>query len=280
MILIAFLVGINCSLVGGFLLIRKQVMIGDAISHAVLPGIVLSFLLSGSLHPVMLLGGAIIAGIVAVLLINFFNKKVQTGSEEAIGFVFTSFFAVGLLLSSLYANKADLDVECVLYGNLVMAPLNVWIWRGVVLGPKAVYLLLGLLIFNLVVISIFYKRLLLMSFDENYAKILGCKVFVWDYVLMVLVAITLTLVFKFVGGVLAIAFLVIPTATGYLLTVQLSRLLFLAYATVFCMAWGGYKLAFITNGSVVGSMVTIGGGLFVLAFIQAKYKKKSKAIMS
>ena len=123
-ILTGCLVAIPCALLGSFLMLRKMVMIGDAISHAVLPGIVISFLFTQSLSSPWLLFGASITGIFATVLIEFFKKKARLQNDASIGITFTWLFALGVIFISLFANNVDLDLDCVLFGQIEFIALS------------------------------------------------------------------------------------------------------------------------------------------------------------
>src|SRR3990170_8563959 len=140
-ILTAALVSTSCALLGCFLVLRKMAMVGDAISHAVLPGIVLAFLISGSRDSITMLVGAGLIGIVTTFLIEFLHKKAKLQTDASIGVTFTWLFAVGVVLISLFAGQVDLDQDCVLYGEIAYVPLDLWITgNGTIMGPRALYI--------------------------------------------------------------------------------------------------------------------------------------------
>src|SRR5687768_18460531 len=170
-ILTAALVSVSCALLGCFLILRKMAMVGDAISHAVLPGIVLAFLISGSRDSFTMLIGAGLIGIVTTFLIEFLHKKARLQTDASIGVTFTWLFAVGVVLISLFAGKVDLDQDCVLYGEIAYVPLDViFTPDGENIGPKAIYVMSFILIGIVIFISLFFKELFLTTFDPAYAK--------------------------------------------------------------------------------------------------------------
>ena len=141
-ILTGTLVSISCGLLGCYLVLRKVAMIGDAIAHSLLPGIVGMFLLSGSRNPITMLIGAMLVGIFTTFVIEFLQRRIHLQSDASIGVVFTSFFAVGIIMISLYAHKVDLDQDCVLYGEISSVPLDLWITEsGMNMGPRVLYIL-------------------------------------------------------------------------------------------------------------------------------------------
>lgn len=269
---IASLVAINCTLIGSFLVVRKQAMLGDAIAHTALLGIVLAFLVSNSMHPFIILTGAIIAGIASTLLVSILHRQLGTSTDMAINITFSTFFSLAIILIMLYTEKVDLDLECVLYGQLPMMPFDVWLYKGYNLGPKAIYLLLALLLANISFVTLCYPMLMLTSFDPMFATIMGVNTKLWHYSLMVMAAVTTVITYKIVGSVLVLAFLVIPTITVYLLTSNFLKMLVYACILSMYIALGGYALAFLCNASVSGGMVIVASLFFALAFGTYRYK--------
>ncbi len=137
-ILTASLVACSCSLLGCFLVLRRMAMIGDAISHSVLPGIVIAFLISGSRDSFFMMLGASVIGLLTVFLIQWFNQS-GVQSDASIGVVFTALFALGVLLVSVFTRQVDLDLDCVLYGEIIQVPWETIQAFGIDIGPKAVW---------------------------------------------------------------------------------------------------------------------------------------------
>ena len=143
-IVTGFLVASSTGMLGNLLLLRRMSMMGDALSHAVLPGIVIAYLISGSRASVPLFLGAIIMGIITTLLIQFFSSKGKMQADAAMGTVFTFLFAVGVILVTKYAGEADIDADCVLHGEIAFVPLQTSSFLGLSV-PSPVWTLLGLL---------------------------------------------------------------------------------------------------------------------------------------
>src|SRR6188768_2355817 len=159
-IVTACLVASSCALLGCFLILRKMAMVGNAVSHAVLPGIVIAFLISGSRDSMTMLIGAGMIGVLTTFLIEFFHKKAKLQTDASIGVTFTWLFAVGVVLISLFAGKVDLDQDCVLYGEIAYVPLDVVISdAGKNLGPRAIYIMSLVLIVVILFIVLGYKEL-------------------------------------------------------------------------------------------------------------------------
>jgi manganese/zinc/iron transport system permease protein len=267
-ILTASLISCSCALLGCYLILRKMAMVGDAISHAVLPGIVIAFLLSGSRDSFTMLLGAGVLGIITTFLIEFFHKKARLQTDASIGVTFTWLFAIGVVLISLFAGKVDLDQDCVLYGEIAYVPLDVIITQGgTVLGPKAIYVSGFILLLILLFVSIGYKELFLTTFDPAFASAIGISTTVWHYALMGAVSITTVASFESVGAILVVALLIAPAATAYLLTDNLKYMMALACLLGMLASVGGYYLAVWLDGSIAGAIASVAGVLFGLAMM-------------
>jgi manganese/zinc/iron transport system permease protein len=267
-ILTASLVSVSCALLGCFLILRKMAMVGDAISHAVLPGIVIAFLLSGSRDSTTMLLGAGLIGILTTFLIEFFHKKARLQSDASIGVTFTWLFAVGVVLVTVFASKVDLDQDCVLYGEIAYVPLDVLLTdNGINLGPRALYIMSFILIAVLLFIIIGYKELFLTTFDPAYAQAIGISVTLWHYLLMGAVSATTVASFESVGAILVVALMIGPAATAYLLTDDFKRMLLYASLTGIVSSILGFYFAVWLDGSIAGGIAMMTGVLFGLAMM-------------
>ncbi len=269
-ILTASMFSISCGLLGSFLILRKMAMLGDAISHAVLPGIVIAFLLTGSRDSMEMIAGAALLGIFTTFIIEFFHKRARLQTDAAIGVTFTWMFALGVILISVFAGQIDIDQDCVLYGEIAYVPLDLWITDGgQVLGPRALYVSAAVLIINVVFLLIGYKHLYLTTFDASFAATIGVSVSLWNYLLMGAVSMTTVAAFESVGAILVVALLVAPAATAYLLTEQMKRMLLYTVVISIIISIAGYYLAVAIDGSIAGAMVAVAGLLFALVLLFA-----------
>jgi manganese/zinc/iron transport system permease protein len=268
-ILTGSLVAVTSGLLGCFLILRKMAMVGDAISHAVLPGIAIAFLVSGSRSSVPMLIGAALFGILCTMLIELFHKKAKLQEDASIGISFTWLFAIGVILITFFADKVDLDQECVLYGEIAFVAFETWM--GI---PTAVWLLGSLFILILLLLQFGYKGLYLTTFDPDYARTIGVSVALWHYILMGSVSFTTVMSFESVGAILVVAFLIVPGATAYLLTHRLRTMLWLSVATGMIGSVAGYYMAVWMNASISGAMVTVLGIEFTIAFFISLRRKK------
>ena len=267
-ILTASLVSMSCALLGCFLILRKMAMVGDAISHAVLPGIVIAFLVSGSRDSVTMLAGAGLIGIVTTFLIEFLHKKAKLQTDASIGVTFTWLFAIGVVLISLFAGKVDLDQDCVLYGEIAYVPLDLIITGdGIILGPRALYIVGTILAIIIIFILTGYKELFLTTFDPAYATAIGISTTLWHYLLMGAVSATTVASFESVGAILVVALLIAPAASAYLLTDNFKWMLCIACLIGVLSSITGYYLAVWLDGSIAGAVASMTGVFFATALL-------------
>ncbi len=267
--LMGFFVATACGLVGNYLILRRMALVGDAISHSVLPGLAIGFLLANSRNSTVMFLGALGAGLVTTFIIELIHRKSRVKQDAAIGITFSSLFALGVIIISLYASKVDLDQECVLYGEIGNVPLEIpYLHLGsLILGPATVFRMGLVALVVTVLILLFYKELLISSFDPGLAVSVGINATFIHYSLMAALSVVVVSAFESVGAILVIAMLVLPGATASLLS---RRLPFLFVLTVLHAALSsvlGVHLGLWLQCSIAGAMVVAGAVLFGLAWI-------------
>jgi len=260
----ASLVAISCSLVGVFLILRRMSLIGDAISHSVLLGIVLAYLITGSRSMVAMMIGATLIGLITAWLSSALHRLGNLQADASIGIIFTWFFAMGVILISLYAGQVDLDQECVLYGEIAFAPFDTLVWGETDIGPRAFWMILIVFLFNLALILFAFERFKLVAFHPALAVSLGVSVSFWHYLLMTMVSLTTVASFDAVGAILVVALLVIPASSAYLVATSLKGMLWLAAAYAQVSVLLGYGVAVILDSSIAASIVVMAGVLLMV----------------
>ncbi|HMQ30455.1 MAG TPA: iron chelate uptake ABC transporter family permease subunit [Chloroflexaceae bacterium] len=266
--LIAVVVAAACALPGVFLVLRRMAMLSDAISHTVLLGIVLGYFATRDLASPLLFVGAVAMGVVTVSLVELLNRTRLVKEDAAIGLVFPALFSLAVILISRYADNVHLDIDSVLLGELAFAPFD----RLAVLGldlPRALVVGGATLLANLLLVALFYKELKLSTFDAGLAAALGFAPALVHYGLMTMVSITAVGAFDAVGSILVIALMVAPPAAAYLLTDRLPTMLGLSVAIGAASALAGYWVARWLNVSIAGSMASMTGVAFLLAYLLA-----------
>ncbi|MFN0134316.1 MAG: metal ABC transporter permease [Phycisphaerales bacterium] len=259
---------VACGLVGCFLVLRRMSLLGDAISHAILPGLAVAFLLSGSRAPLPMLAGAMVVGVLTAVLSSSLSRWGRVAADASMGVVFTTLFAIGVILITFVARDVDLDPGCVLYGVIEFSPYDVVRVAGVEL-PRSFVWLGAVLAVNVGLIAVFFKELKIVCFDPYLATTMGISAAAVHYGLMTAVAATSVASFESVGSILVVAMLVTPGATAHLLTDRLSRMLWIAAALGALCAVAGYALAVWLNTSVAGMIATVSMALFMLTALAA-----------
>lgn len=238
--------GILCalasSLLGNFLVLRRLSLLGDAISHAVLPGLAIAFLISDSRSSWAMFVGAAAVGLLTAFFTEWVRGAGKVDEGASMGVVFTSLFALGLVLIVYTADRVDLDPNCVLFGSIESVPLDTWQFPGWEI-PRAVVILSGVTLLNLAFVLIFYKELKLTAFDPDLAKTLGVSPVWMHYGLMCLVAVTAVACFESVGSVLVVAMLVVPAAAAWMLTDRLGWMMTLSAGLAIVSATTGHLSA-------------------------------------
>jgi manganese/zinc/iron transport system permease protein len=265
-ILTGALVASACGFLGCFLILRRLAMVGDAISHAILPGIVIAFLINGSRNSFAMLLGAAALGLITTLVIQSLHRT-GVSADAAISVTFTALFSLGVILISLFTRQVDLDVDCVLYGEIAYVPWDRWQPLGIDFGPRAVWIVGAAFLWSLVIVLLGYKQFKLCSFDPVLAATLGIPVTLFHYLLMGLVSVTTVASFESVGAILVVAMLIVPAATAYLLTNRLYNMLVLSIVTGIASSIGGYFIAQSLDASIAGCITLMAALLFVLAFL-------------
>lgn len=266
--LMGFLVTTACGLIGNFLILRRMALLGDAISHSVLPGIAIAFLLTESRQNWAMFIGALAAGVATTVVIEVIHRRTRVKQDAAIGIVFTTLFAIGVILISLFAGQIDLDTDCVLYGEIAFVAQEQFVTvGGREIAPQSVAMM-GLVAVGVVVlIMLFYKQLLVSSFDPGLGASLGINQTAVHYSLMCGLSVVVVSAFQSVGAILVIAMLILPGATAYLLSHRLPVMLGLSVIHSLLSSVIGMHLDIWLNCSMAAAMVVAGGALFTLAWI-------------
>lgn len=266
--LIAMVVATACALPGVFLVLRQMAMMSDAISHTVLLGIVLMFFAIQTLDSPLLILGAAVMGVITVSLTELLNRTRLVKHDAAIALVFPALFSIAVILISRFARGVHLDADAVLLGELAFAPFDRMVIFGLDL-PHALAVMGGILLLNIVGITLFYKELKLATFDAGLAAALGFSPALIHYGLMAMVSITAVGAFDAVGSILVVALMVTPAAAAYLLTDQLKRMLIYSVIIGIISAIGGYWMARWFDANIAGSMATVTGVVFLVIFLVA-----------
>ena len=289
-VLIAAFAGMACALPGNFLVLRKQALIGDAISHVVLPGIVVAYLLTGQVSTWPMMLGAAGAAVISVVLIEMIRRLGRIEYGAAMGVIFTTMFAAGvLLLEQSDTSRVHLDVEHALFGNLETL---IWLqsdgWGSLLdpvslaqLPPQFFRMVIAFFVISIFT-YIFWRPLILISFDEAYARTIGTQATVIGFLLVVLAAMAAVAAFDAVGSIIVIAMILCPPATARLLTNDIKTQVFLSLilalgATLIGYGAAGYLplwLGYSNTLSAAGMIATVSGLLLAFSAIYGRHRKR------
>jgi len=274
--LIAVIVSAACALPGVFLVLRKMSMMSDSITHTILLGIVLAFFLTEDLSSPLLIAGAALMGVATVWLTETLMNTRLMSEDSAVGIVFPLLFSIAIILITRYAGSVHLDTDSVLLGELAFAPFDRMVVFGVDIGAKAIYTSGALLLINVILITMFYKELKIVTFDPMLASLLGFSPGLVHYGLMTLVSLTAVGAFEAVGSVLVVAFMIGPPLTAYLLTDELKKMLLLSAGFGALSGILGYHAALLPDVSIAGGMAVTTGLIFAVVFIFAPKRLQSR----
>ncbi|NES24040.1 MAG: metal ABC transporter permease [Symploca sp. SIO3E6] len=249
-IVTAVLVGIVCASVGSYLMVQRLALLGDAISHSVLPGLAIAFIIGADLFL-----GAFIAGIFSTVVITWIRTRSPIKEDAAMGIVFSAFFALGITLITIVQKDNKIDLNHFLFGNILSVSQedvrNTAIIAGIVLA----------------IVVLLYKELMYYTFDPLGAKAAGLPTNLLDFGLMILIALTIVASLQAVGVILVLAMLIIPGATAYLLVKRLHQMMILGSAIGVVASISGMYLSYFFNLPSGPAIVLVAFGLFMLAFL-------------
>lgn len=249
-ILVSGLIGGVCAFLSCFITLRGWSLMGDALSHSVVPGVAVAYIFK-----LPFAAGAFLTGLLAAIGMGFVKQKTALREDAVIGIVFTSFFAAGLLLISLF--PANVDLITIVLGN-ILAISDADIWQVVIVSAV-----------TLVVLGFKWRDLMLYCFDPNQARALGLNVRVLHFTLLTLLSATAVAALQTVGACLVVAVLVTPGATAYLLTDRFGKMIFIATAIGVVTSLIGAYASYFFDGSTGGCIVTLQTLVFLAAFVFA-----------
>ena len=255
-----------CCLLGPFLVLRRVALLGDAVSHSVLPGIVLVYVLAGTRAPLPVIVGAALFGIVCVLGVEALRGTGLVKSDAAIALVFPTLFALGVLGINHYAADIHLDLDSTIYGEIAFVPFSPVILAGIEM-PSALVSLTVVALVNLTLIVAFWKELKVTTFDPGFARTIGISPTLVSRLILVAVAVTAVTAFEAVGAILVITLLIVPAAAAYLLTDRLWLMVAVSVAVGWLAAIAGHQAAIAFDTSIAGAMGVVATICFTVALL-------------
>lgn len=263
-VLVAGLTATACGLLGPFLVLRRMALLSDAVSHAVLPGIVAVWLIGHTRAPLPVVAGAAVFAVLCVLGIDALRASGLVASDAAIALVFPALFSLGVLGVTRYADGIHLDLDSTIYGEIAFVPFDTTAVAGVEL-PRAGITLAVVVALNVVLVTLLWKELKVTTFDPAFAASVRLRPVLLTRLLLVAVAVTAVAAFEAVGAILVVTMLIVPAATAYLLTERLTVMVGLTVAVGWVGAVAGHRIAVAFDSSIAGAMGLVCAACFVVA---------------
>jgi len=272
------LVATAAGLLGPFLVLRRVALLSDAVSHAVLPGIVAVWLVAHTRAPLPVIAGAAVFAIVCVLAIDALKSTGLVKSDAAIGLVFPALFSLGVLGITQYADDIHLDLDATIYGEIAFTPFQTLTLLGTEI-PRAIVTMGAIALANLGLVTLLWKELKATSFDPAFARSIGIPPVWISRLLLVAVAITAVSAFESVGAILVVTLIIVPASTAYLLTNRLWAMIAITVAIGWIAAVAGHSTALALDASIAGAMGLTTAACFVLALVASpRYGLAARAI--
>jgi manganese/iron transport system permease protein len=249
-LIIAIIVGIICAVVGSYLMVQRLALLGDAISHSVLPGLAIAFILD-----INIFIGAFVAGLISTVCINIIRNNSKIKEDAAMGIVFSAFFALGITLITVVQKENKIDLNHFLFGNIL----------GVSFSDVRDTIIIA--IFVLLIVFLFYKELLFYTFDKLGAKSVGLPVNLLDTGLMILIGLTIVASLKAVGVILVLSLLITPACTAYLLVNRLHEVMILGVFFGVISSISGMYLSYYFNLPSGPAIVLVATLFFIITFL-------------
>ncbi|MGK0716448.1 metal ABC transporter permease [Leucobacter sp. W1153] len=262
--LLAVVTALACAVPGVFIVLRRNSMLVDAISHAVFPGIVVGYLLSRDLDSPLLVAGAALTGLLVVLGSEWLTSTGLITGDAPQGLVFPALFSIGVILITMNFSSVHLDTHTVLVGDLNLASFEQFTVNGIPVGPSYLILMLGVLVFNIAFTAALYPRLTIATFDPEFARSLGIRTGILNVGLMLLVAVTVTAAFNAAGAILVVALVIAPPATALLVTRRLPEMIALTLGFAAFGAIAGFWIAYWLDAPTSASMAVWYGVMFLV----------------
>ncbi len=271
-IVVLLLVGSAASLLGSFIVLKGFGMLGDAISHAVLPAIVIGYLIGGIYDNQWFLILAIILAVITALSIEWLHQKTRMYPDGIMGLIFTFLFALGLLMIDLWTYSVDLDPECVLFGEAAYIPFSFFVINQA-LVPKQLLFSLGIWFITIMFTVAGFRALAISTFDTVYAHSIRMMPSFWQYSVSVLVAILTVIAIESVGIVLLLSILVVPASIAFLWAKRLHSMIILAQITNIALTSAGLFFAIYVDIPISAGISIIGGFALLISVILTRKKK-------
>lgn len=276
--LLAVVTAVACALPGTFVVLRRGSMLVDAIAHAVLPGIVVGYFFTRNFDSPILVIGSALAGLLVVLGAEWLSRTGLLTGDAPQGLIFPALFSAGVIMVSMNFANIHLDTHMVLAGDLNIAAFRHLIIGGVSVGPSYLYVMLGVLLINVIFLSVFYSKLKVTTFDSQFASSLGIRTGLLNTAFMFIVSVTVTAAFNASGAILVIALVVVPPATAYLLSTRLPVMIALTVIIAITGSLAGFWIAYALDAATSAGMAVFYGVMFTSVLLGTRIVQRRRQL--
>lgn len=277
--LLAVVTALACALPGVFVVLRRNSMLVDAISHSILPGIIFGYFFTHNFNSPFMIAAAALAGLAVVLGSEWLTRTGLLTGDAPQGLIFPALFSAGVILVTLEFANIHLDTHMVLAGDLNIAAWEPLIIAGTRVGPAYLYVMLGVLLINAIFLALFYSKLKVTTFDPQFATSIGVRSGLLNTAFMFLVSVTVTAAFNAAGAILVIALVVVPAATAYLLTTRLPVMIAFTALIAVAGALVGFWVAYVLNAATSAGMSVFYGLVFGAVLMATRLRQRHHPIV-
>ena len=261
--------GLTCSLCGVLLVTNREALVSEGLSHAVLPGIILAFIVLRDRSSPLLILAAASMGLLMVVLVALLSRTKLVKDDASLGVVFPALFSIGVVMASTELGNTHFHAHCIIDGNLALTPLDRLIVDGTDIGPRPAYVMFFMLLVVIAFLVVFFKELKIMVFDPLLAARLGFRPALLHLAWLGVVSLTTVSAFEVAGSILVVALMITPPAAAYLLCDNLKKMLVVSALLGVLSAVLGYYLGLALDISPTGPMSSVAGAIFLVVLLFA-----------
>ncbi len=277
LLLAVMLISVVLAIPGNYLVLRGNTMTSYALSHSILFGIMIAFLIVGDLDSPLLLLGAALTGLLIVWAVENLSTLRHVNIDAALGLIYLFIFALGIMLVSLFASGTTISVTSVVTGNIALIPFDRWIFSGTDMGPVLLWQTLAVFVLSSGFLFLFRKEMKLITFDPEFASLMGYNPFFFRMIFMSIVSITVVTVFRAAGVILVVGLMIIPPASARLISNNLGTMILTSIVISLFSGVLGFMIAWrLKNVEIASMVIVVNAIVFIFAFFYHSSLKNGK----
>ncbi len=277
LLLAVILISVVLAIPGNYLVLRGNTMTSYALSHSILFGIMIAFLIVGDLDSPLLLLGAALTGLLIVWAVENLSTLRHVNIDAALGLIYLFIFALGIMLVSLFASGTTISVTSVVTGNIALIPFDRWIFSGTDMGPVLLWQTLAVFVLSSGFLLLFRKEMKLITFDPEFASLMGYNPFFFRMIFMSIVSITVVTVFRAAGVILVVGLMIIPPASARLISNNLGTMILTSIMISLFSGVLGFMIAWrLQNVEIASMVIVVNAIVFIFAFFYHSSLKNGK----